>query len=126
MIKVLANKVLAFSQGEKDSKGNLIREKTKVGFCELPDWVQEDLYFKAAVRDKSILAVGSSSESETVLKEMEKLEALRSEIAALEEKRDLMAKGDGSGNILVSEDQTPQADAPPSDSTAEKTTKSKK
>jgi len=127
MIKVLANKVLAFSQGEKDSKGNLIRVKTVVGFCELPNWVEKDPYFIAAKKDKSILAVGSSSESETVLKEMEKLEALRSEIAVLEEKRDLMVKGDGSGNTHDPDDQAgpapsddAQTDAPPADITAEK------
>lgn len=91
MVKVLANKVLAFDRGEKNEKGNLIREKTKVGFCELPDWAQETDLFKAAIVDKSILAVGQSSESESVLKEQEKLAVLQDQVKALEEKRDLIA-----------------------------------
>ncbi|MDQ7094208.1 hypothetical protein REC12_11470 [Desulfosporosinus sp. PR] len=106
MIKVLANKVLAFNCGEKDAKGNIIRHCTKVGFCELPDWVEKDPYFQAAITDKSILSVGASSESESVLKEMERLEALKAEVKAMEEKRDLLAKENTAGTTI---------DAPPSD-----------
>jgi hypothetical protein len=79
MIKVLADKILAFDRGEKDSHGNLIRVKTKIGFCELPAWVAETDYFKAAVAEKSLKPFVSSGESEEVLKEQEKLAALKAE-----------------------------------------------
>lgn len=90
MIKVLADKVLGFHNGDLDSKGNLIIVKTKIGFCELPDWVAETDYFKAATKDGSLRPFESANSSEAVLKEQEKLQALRDEIKALEEKRDLL------------------------------------
>jgi len=104
MVKVLANKVLAFDRGEKDRDGRLVTEKTKIGFCELPDWVAGTDYFKAAVADGSIKEFTSASESETVLKEMEKLEAIKAEIATLEEKRDLLSGGDGMQDPATDED----------------------
>lgn len=91
MIKVLANKVLAFDRGEKDKDGRLMTVTTKIGFCELPDWVGETDYFKAASADGSLKAFVSSADSEAVLKEQERLEAIRAEVAALEEKRDLLS-----------------------------------
>lgn len=90
MIKVLADKVLAFDRGERNGDGVLVVAKTKVGFCELPDWAAKTDYFKAAVADGSIKAFQEASESENVLKEQEKLAALKAEIAALEEKRDML------------------------------------
>ena len=93
MIRVLANKVLAFPNpnGEKDAKGNLIKVKTKVGYCPLPDWVEADPYYKMAVADGSIKSFNASSNDEETLKLQEKREALRKEIALLEEKRNHMA-----------------------------------
>jgi len=96
-IKVLADKILAFDRGEKDREGQLIKVKTKIGFCELPDWVEKTDYFKLATADGSLKAFTSPGESEAVLKEQEKLAALKAEVFALEEKRDLMAKTDGNG-----------------------------
>ena len=95
-IKILANKVLAFDRGERDKEGQLIKEKTKIGFCELPGWVAETDYFKLAVSDGSIKSFTSSSEDETVLKGQERLAAIKAEIAELEEKRDLLS-GDAVG-----------------------------
>lgn len=96
-IKVLADKVLAFDRGEKDREGQLIRVKTNIGFCELPDWVAKTDYFKAATADGSLKAFTSPGEPEALLKAQEKLAALNAEIFAMEEKRDLMAKGDSNG-----------------------------
>lgn len=90
MIKVLADKVLGFHNGEKDSHGNLIIHKTKIGFCELPDWVEKTKYYKAAIKDGSLKPFKNSMYSEEVLKEQEKLQALREEIKALEEKKELL------------------------------------
>lgn len=97
MIKVLANKVLAFDRGEKDREGQLKKVKTNIGFCELPDWVAQTDYFKAATADGSLKAFTSPGESEAVLKAQEKLAAINAEIFAMEEKRDLMAKVDTDG-----------------------------
>lgn len=90
MIKVLADKVLGFHNGDKDQKGNLIIYKTKIGFCELPDWVQKTNYYKAAIKDGSLKPFQNATSSEDVLKEQEKLQALRDEIKAAEEQRDLL------------------------------------
>ena len=90
MIKVLADKVLGFHNGELDKNGNLVIHKTKIGFCELPDWVEETQYYKAAINDGSLKPFQNSASDEEVLKEQEKLQALRDEIKALEEKRDLL------------------------------------
>jgi len=90
MLKVLANKILGFTNGDKDKKGNLIVIKTKIGFCELPNWVEKTKYYKDACKDGSLRAFESSASSENVLKEQEKLQALKDEIKALEEKRDLL------------------------------------
>ncbi|TGE35881.1 hypothetical protein E4K67_22455 [Desulfosporosinus fructosivorans] len=95
-IKVLANKVLAFDRGEKDAKGNLKTVRTNIGFCELPDWAAETDYFKLATIDGSVKSFTSPGESEAVLKEQEKLAALKAEVAALEEKRDMMSVLNGS------------------------------
>lgn len=97
-IKVLADKVLAFDRGERNRNGQLVKEKTKVGFNELPDWVAQTDLFKAASKDGSLKEFTSSGESEAVLKEQEKLAAIKAEIAAMEEKRDLLsANSDSSG-----------------------------
>ena len=97
MIKVLADKVLAFDRGERDRDGQLIRVKTNIGFCELPDWVEKTDYFQAAIKDGSLKAFTSPGESEAVLKEQEKLAAIKAEVAAMEEKRDLLGKSDSKG-----------------------------
>lgn len=61
-IKVLANKCLKFDRGEHDAKGNLMVEKTQIGFCTLPDWVGSTQYFKDAIDDGSLQLVGGASE----------------------------------------------------------------
>lgn len=91
MIKVLANKVFGFSRGERDTKGKLTREKTKIGFCELPDWVASTDLFKLAVKDKSIQPVESTYKSEETVKQNEELEKLRAEVLALKQEK-FMAK----------------------------------
>ena len=91
MIKVLADKILAFDRGEKDKEGHLVRVKTKIGFCELPDWVAKTDYYKLAIAEGSLKSFVSSGESEEVLKAQEQLTAIRAEIASLEEKKELMA-----------------------------------
>lgn len=96
MIKVLADKVLAFDRGEKNGDGQVVTVKTNIGFCELPDWVAETDYFKAATKDGSLKAFTSPGESENVLKEQERLAAIKAEIKALEEQRDLLAVASGS------------------------------
>ena len=101
-IKVLADKILAFDRGEKDREGQLIKVKTKIGFCELPDWVEKTDYYKLATADGSLKAFTSPGESEAVLKEQEKLAALKAEVAAMEEKRDLMVKTDSDGGVTGS------------------------
>ena len=90
MIKVLADKVLGFHNGDRDKNGNLIVHKTKIGFCELPDWVEKTHYFQAAVKDGSIKPFEAPKESEKVLKELERLQAIKDEIKALEEKKELL------------------------------------
>ena len=90
MIKVLSDKILGFHNGDLDKNGNLVIHKTKIGFCELPDWVEKTNYYKAAIIDGSLKPFQNSASSEEVLKEQEKLQALRDEIKALEEKKDLL------------------------------------
>jgi hypothetical protein len=91
-IKVLANKTLYFDRGEKDKHGQLVRVKTKVGdFCELPEWVGETDYFKAAIKDKSLQAFNSSSESGVNERLFEEKQALIDEIRQLKEDKDLMS-----------------------------------
>lgn len=89
-MKVLADKVLGFHNGDLDKQGNLVIHKTKIGFCELPDWVEKTNYYKAAILDGSLKPFQNSASSEQVLKDQEKAQALKDEIKALEEKRDLL------------------------------------
>ncbi|WP_297428662.1 hypothetical protein [Clostridium sp.] len=91
MIKVLADKVLGFHNGDVDKNGNLIIHKTKIGFCELPDWVEKTDYYKAAIADGSLKPFQNSASSEEVLKEQERFQALRDEIKSLEEKKELLS-----------------------------------
>lgn len=81
-MKVLADRVMAFDRGERDHRGELIIHTTKIGFCDLPDWVVSHPYFKMGVADKIIRTVGDVSDSEAVLKESEKLAVIREEIRA--------------------------------------------
>ena len=94
MIKVLADKILGFHNGDLDKNGNLVIHKTKIGFCELPDWVEETNYYKAAITDGSLKPFQNSASSEEVLKEQEKLQAIKDEIKALEEKKELLSTPD--------------------------------
>jgi len=94
MVKVLADKILGFHNGDVDKNGNLIIHKTKIGFCELPDWVEETNYYKAAITDGSLKPFQNSASSEEVLKEQEKLQAIKDEIKALEEKKELLSTPD--------------------------------
>ena len=88
MIRVLADQVMAFSRGEKDAQGTDISVKTKLGFCELPDWVGEHHYFKSGVAAKVLHVVGSGESAEEVLKSQEKKAELEAEIADLEAKKE--------------------------------------
>lgn len=90
MIKVLANKSMAFERGEKDKHGQLVRVKTTIGFCELPDWVAKTEFYKMGIADGSLQTFTASSESEEILKLSEKKAALQLEIRALEEKKELV------------------------------------
>ena len=92
MIRVLADQVMSFSSGEKDARGTDISVKTKLGFCELPDWVAEHHYFKAGVAAKVLRIVGSGESSEDVIKAQEKKEELQAEIAELETKKEALKK----------------------------------
>lgn len=125
-IKVLADKVLAFDRGEHDRNGVLIQERTKIGFNTLPAWVEKTDLYKAAVADGSLKSFNSSADSEAVLKEQEKLAALRDEIKALEEKRDMLASFDSSLSLTKDDEMTKALglDTPPADETG-KTEKSK-
>ena len=84
MINCLANKILEFKNENE-------KAKTIIGFCQLPDWVQIDLYFKAAIMDGSIKTFQGSSNSvmENVLKLEEKAAKLRDETKVLEEQKEL-------------------------------------
>lgn len=80
MIKMLANKVLEFErEGEK--------AKTKIGFCELPNWVGETPLYKLAVLSADITAFSDNSgNDEEALKLQEKKASLEDEVKSLEEK----------------------------------------
>ena len=111
MIKVLADRVLAFDNGEKDKTGRLIQVTTTIGFCELPDWVEEHDYFKMAKKDGIIKPFKDTSRSEDTLKEMERKQALEAEIKALEEKRDMLAEtGKSKRGKKLKEDGTDEND----------------
>lgn len=112
MIKVLADQVLAFDNGEKDRTGKLIQVKTTIGFCELPDWVEDHEYFQMAKKAGIIKPFKDSSRSEDVLKDMERKQALEAEIKELEEKRDMLAEvGKTKRTKKVKEDGTPETDS---------------
>jgi len=92
MIKVLATKSLEFSNGSE-------KAKTVIGFCSLPNWVQKDPYFKAAVLEGSIKTFESTSDKalEDIKKDEEKAAALKAEIEELEAKKAaLLPDDDGS------------------------------
>ena len=79
MIKVLADKVLQFDRGEKTSEGKLIVEKTKIGFCSLPDWVGETEYYQLAVKEGSIKPISS----DTSVSDQQKIADLEKQVAEL-------------------------------------------
>ena len=85
MIRCLAEQKLEFSNGTE-------KAQTKLGFCELPNWVGETPYFQAAERQGLIRAFEGNNPqtSEEVLKAAEQLAAIKAEIKAAEEKRDLI------------------------------------
>lgn len=89
MVKCLVERCLEFSNGEETVN-------TKIGFNELPNWVEKHPYFLAACKDGSIKAFeGSSAKSEEVAADAEKAKALKAEIAELEEKLEgVKEKGD--------------------------------
>jgi seryl-tRNA synthetase len=92
-IRCLANRSLEFVNGSE-------RAKTTIGFCELPNWVGENPYFVAAVKDGSIKEFTGSSDRtvEDLTKESERRQALLVEIEELEEK---LEKATENGNIKV-------------------------
>jgi hypothetical protein len=71
MIKVLASKKLAFQSDSIGKDGFPVEVTTKVGFCELPDWVEKTDLFKAAVAEGSLKQFKDSNESEKVQKKAE-------------------------------------------------------
>lgn len=97
-IKVLADKVLAFQNGERDKKGNLVMHKTKIGFSELPDWVAKTPYYKAAILDGSLKPFTNPQSDEKILKAQETLKKLNEEIKAAEEKKEMLATA---GEVLA-------------------------
>lgn len=86
MLKVFADKVFRFSRGERNSSGHLMSHTTKIGFCELPDWVEKTDLFQLALKDKAIRVVESASSDEQAVKEHEELLQLRAELAELKQK----------------------------------------
>jgi hypothetical protein len=91
-LKVLANKTLYFDRGERDKHGQLVRVKTTVGkFCELPDWVAKTDYYKLAIKDGSLQAFNSNSESDANAKLFEENQSLLEEIRLLKEQRETMS-----------------------------------
>ena len=82
MIRCLVNKSLEFSKGSE-------KAKTVVGFCQLPNWVVKDPFFKAAVKEGSVKPFEGTSDKiqEQILKDEEKATALKAEIAELETKK---------------------------------------
>jgi len=89
MIKVLADKVFAFDRGEKDTHGRLIRHKTNIGFCELPDWVEDTDLFKLAVKEGSLKPFTDSNKDEAVLKDQE-IVRLKKQIAQIEKENEML------------------------------------
>ena len=71
MIKALASKTLAFSDGSVKPNGMPAEVIAHLGFCELPDWVADTDLFKMAVEEGSLKPFVSSGESEAVLKAAE-------------------------------------------------------
>lgn len=69
-MKVLANRKLEFSNG-------IDTATTKMGICELPDWVEKTPFFQMAQLDKSITVFVSGSDKEVakVEEENKKLKA---------------------------------------------------
>lgn len=92
MLKVLSNKVFSFSRGERDSRGHLLRNKTIIGFCDLPDWVADTDLYKMAVKEGSIQPVNAMSKSENYVKANEEIEALRAEIEDLKQQKLLLSQ----------------------------------
>ena len=87
MVKVLSNRVLAFDGNDRDAKGNIIRVKTVIGFCTLPDWVAETDYFKAAIKDKSLQLVST----ETSVSDQQRIADLEKELAEIKLRQDKAA-----------------------------------
>jgi hypothetical protein len=85
MIKCLAEQVLSFKNGTE-------KASTKLGFCELPEWVGETEYFKMAVKQGLIRAFDGNNPktAEETIKAAEKLAALNAEIKLAEEKLEKM------------------------------------
>ena len=88
MIRVLADKTLQFDRGEKTSDGRLIVEKTKIGFCSLPDWVGETEYYQLAVKEGSIKPISA----DTAVSDQQKIADLEKQVAELKLAQDKAAK----------------------------------
>ena len=83
MLRVLSDKVLKFDRGERDNMGNVIAVKTKIGFCQLPEWVQETEFFKLAVKDGCIKVVGVDGDAQNA-----RIAELEAELADMKAKQD--------------------------------------
>jgi len=89
MIKVFSDKIFRFSNGERDEQGHIKSWTTKIGFCELPDWVVDTLMWKLATKEKSLRVVNFGEKDEGLVKMHEELESLRAENLALKQKQEL-------------------------------------
>ena len=85
MVRCLANAILQFHNPETGEKAT-----TKIGFNELPNWVGELPYFKAASKSWHLDVFDGSSDkmTEQLVKDEEKAAQLRDDIKALEEKKE--------------------------------------
>lgn len=84
MISVLADRCLAFDRGEKNDHGVLQKIHVKVGFNDVPNWVERTDYFQAALKDK-IIHIANKHDDEAAVKAMEENQKLQLKIKALEE-----------------------------------------
>lgn len=84
MISVLADRCLAFDRGEKNEHGVLKKVHVKIGFNEVPDWVEKTDYFQDALKD-GIIHIASKHDDEAAVKAMEENKKLQLKIKELEE-----------------------------------------
>lgn len=89
MIKVLADKTFRFTNGLRDAKGHLISYTTKIGFCDLPDWVEGTDLYRDAVKENSLHPVTAGVKSEDTQKFSEEIADLKHQIEVLQQEKEL-------------------------------------